>query len=132
MLNKQLTNIHLLNTAKHKGLIKILVTGSLVLYSFIASQAYSIYQYKNINLNEYNTGLTVTRILIKELCLTVLREYIFTKHNGMESITYLLTPWSRVRLEKLTGSAACQEIPHIFGTRRFLTVLTSARHLSIS
>jgi len=29
---------------------------------------------------------------------------------------YLLTPWSRV-LEKLTGSAASQEIPHIFGTR---------------
>ena len=47
-------------------------------------------------------------------------------------ITYLLTPWSRVLLEKLTGSAANQEIPRIFGTRRFLTVLTSARHLSLS
>ena len=47
-------------------------------------------------------------------------------------LTYLLTPWSRVILEKLTGSAASQEIPHIFGTRRFLTVLTSARHLSLS
>ena len=45
---------------------------------------------------------------------------------------YLLTPWSRVLLEKLTGSAASQEIPRIFGTRRFLTVLTSARHLSLS
>jgi len=30
--------------------------------------------------------------------------------------TYLLTPWSRVLLEKLTGSAASQEIPRIFGT----------------
>jgi len=28
--------------------------------------------------------------------------------------TYLLTPWSRVLLEKLTGSAASQEIPRIF------------------
>ena len=28
-------------------------------------------------------------------------------------ITYLLTPWSRVLLEKLTGSAASQEIPRI-------------------
>ena len=46
--------------------------------------------------------------------------------------TYLLTPWSRVLLEKLTGSAASQEIPRIFGTRRFLTVPTSARHLSLS
>ena len=47
-------------------------------------------------------------------------------------LTYLLTPCSRVLLEKLTGSAASQEIPRIFGTRRFLTVLTSARHLSLS
>ena len=45
---------------------------------------------------------------------------------------HLLTPWSRVLLEKLTGSAASQEIPRIFGTRRFITVLTSARHLSLS
>ena len=48
------------------------------------------------------------------------------------NISYLLTPWSRVLLEKLTGSAASQEIPRIFGTRRFLTVFTSARHMSLS
>ena len=47
-------------------------------------------------------------------------------------LTYLLTPWSRVLLQKLTGSATSQEIPRIFGTRRFITVLTSARHLSLS
>ena len=47
-------------------------------------------------------------------------------------LTYVLTPWSRVLLEKLTGSAASQEIPRIFGTRRFITVPTSARHLSLS
>ena len=28
------------------------------------------------------------------------------------------------------SSSASQEIPRIFGTRRFLTILTSARHLS--
>jgi len=47
-------------------------------------------------------------------------------------IYYLLTPWSRVLLEKLPGSAASQEIPRIFGTRSFITLLTSARHLSLS
>ena len=47
-------------------------------------------------------------------------------------LTYLLTPWNRVLLKKLTGSAASQEIPRFFGTRRFITVLTSARHLSLS
>jgi hypothetical protein len=45
--------------------------------------------------------------------------------------SYLLTPWSRVLLEKLTVNfAASQEIPRIYGTRKFLTVPTSARHLS--
>ena len=48
------------------------------------------------------------------------------------TLTYLLTPWSRVPFEKLTGSAASQEISRIFGARSFLTVLTSARHLSLS
>jgi len=50
----------------------------------------------------------------------------------MHNVIYLLTPWSTVLLEKLTGSAASQEIPRILGTRRFITILTSARHLSLS
>ena len=52
--------------------------------------------------------------------------------SSITQLTHLLTPWSRVLLEKLTGSAASQEIPHIFGTWRFITVLTSSRHLSLS
>jgi hypothetical protein len=48
-------------------------------------------------------------------------------------LTYLLTPRSRVLLEKLTVNfAASQEIPRIYGTRKLLTVPTSARHLSLS
>jgi hypothetical protein len=49
------------------------------------------------------------------------------------TLTYLLAPWSRVFLEKLTVNfAASQEIPRIYGTRKFLTVPTRARHLSLS
>jgi hypothetical protein len=40
---------------------------------------------------------------------------------------YLLTPWSRVLLEKLTGSQLVQKFPAFFGTRRFITAFTSAR-----
>jgi len=54
------------------------------------------------------------------------------KKNINIILTYLLTSWSRVLHEKLTGSAASQEIPRISGTRRFITVLTSARHFSLS
>jgi hypothetical protein len=44
----------------------------------------------------------------------------------------LLTPWTRVLLEKLTGFAASQEILRIYGTLKFITVLTSSRQLSLS
>ena len=40
------------------------------------------------------------------------------QQNG-HLLTYLLTPWSRVLLEKLTGSAASQEIPHILRNPKF-------------
>ena len=63
---------------------------------------------------------------------TTERFVLFSVHLLTYLLTYLLTPWSRVLLEKLTGSAASQEIPRIFGTRGFITVLTSVRHLSLS
>ena len=68
---------------------------------------------------------------INNVSVTVLGAFTAKVCNNVP-ITYLLIPWSRVLPEKLTGSAASQEIPRIFGTRWFLTVLTSARHLSIS
>jgi hypothetical protein len=52
--------------------------------------------------------------------------------TGMFSNIFALTPWSRFLLEKLTGSATSEEIPRIFGTRKFLTLLTSAHHLFLS
>ena len=47
-------------------------------------------------------------------------------------VTYLLTPWCRVLLEKLTGLHLVKKFPAFHGTRRFITALTSARHLSLS
>jgi len=45
---------------------------------------------------------------------------------------YLLTPWSRVFLEKLTGPQLVKKFPAFYGTQRFLTVFTRASHLSLS
>ena len=45
---------------------------------------------------------------------------------------YLLTPWSRVLLEKLASLQLVKKFPAFYGPRRFLTALTSARHLSLS
>jgi hypothetical protein len=47
-------------------------------------------------------------------------------------ITYLLTTWSRVLLEKLTSLQLVKKFPAFYGTRRFITALTSARNLSLS
>ena len=49
-----------------------------------------------------------------------------------QSDTYLLTPWCRVLLEKLTGLQLVKKFPAFYGTRRFITAFTSARHLSLS
>jgi len=60
--------------------------------------------------------------------------YNFRKYEKFESnlLTYLLTPWSRVLLEKLTGLQLVKKFPAFYGTRRFITALTSASHLSLS
>ena len=47
-------------------------------------------------------------------------------------LTHLLTPWSRVLLKKLTGLQLVKKFPAFHGTRRFITALTSVRHLSLS
>ena len=45
---------------------------------------------------------------------------------------YLLTPWCSVLLEKLTVLQLVKKFPAFHGTRRFITALTSVRHLSLS
>ena len=47
-------------------------------------------------------------------------------------LTYLLTPWCKVLLEKLTGLQLVKKFPAFHGTRRFITALTSVRHFSLS
>jgi len=47
-------------------------------------------------------------------------------------LTYLLTPWYRVLLGKLTGLELVKKFPAFHGTRKFITALTSVRQLSLS
>ena len=46
-------------------------------------------------------------------------------------ITYLLTPWSRILLEKLTGSQLIKKFCAFYGTWRFITMFTRAWQLSL-
>ena len=53
-------------------------------------------------------------------------------HLSLFSHTYLLTPWCRVLLEKLTALQLVKKFPAFHGTRRFVNALTSVRHLFLS
>jgi len=54
------------------------------------------------------------------------------KFINVFQLKYLLTPWSRVLLEKLTCSQLVMKFSAFYGTRRFITAVISARHLSLS
>jgi len=52
--------------------------------------------------------------------------------NGQMLGFHILTPWCWVLLDKLTGLQLVKKFPAFHGTRRFITELTSIRHLSLS
>jgi len=79
------------------------ITSSGSLQTFSYTTAYLNYiKFCHIHLKH----LLISRIFIP----TVVSQHISVFSN---TLTYLLTPWRRVLLEKLTGSAASQEIPRI-------------------
>jgi len=53
----------------------------------------------------------------------------FSRSTG---VRHLLTSWCRVLLEKVTGLQLVKKFPAPHGSRRFITALTSVRHLSLS
>ena len=56
----------------------------------------------------------------------------YSYHNICSIGHYLHTPWCRVLLEKIIGLQLVKKFPAFHGTRRFITALTSVRHLSLS
>ena len=65
------------------------------------------------------------------LCMATYRREVIN-NNIFILHTYLLTPWCRVLLEKLTGLQLVKKSLAFYGTRRFITALTSVCHLSLS
>ena len=47
-----------------------------------------------------------------------------------DKYTHLLTPCSTALLEKLTGFQPVKKFPAFYGTQKFITTFTTARHLS--
>ena len=71
------------------------------------------------------------------ICYCEITSHTYAVERGYNDISLcdtspVLTPWSRVLLEKLTGFQLLKKFPAIYGHRRFITAFTSARHLSLS
>ena len=65
-------------------------------------------------------------------CLNLVDYWKLLPTITLNNITYLLTPWCRVLLEKLTGLQLVKKFPAFYGTRRFITAFASSRHPSLS
>ena len=96
------------------------------MYLFPSFLTYSMEQSTSWEANRFSASQEITRILCTYL-LTFVFIYFFPS-----LLTYLLTPWSRVVLEKLTGSHPVKKLPAFYGTRMFITAFTNARYLSLS
>ena len=71
-------------------------------------------------------SLKSTRKLVIKLFLHV------SESHSAQHTNLLLTPRCRVLLEQLTGLQLVKKFLTFHGTRRFITALTSVRHLSVS
>ena len=136
----QITSLNKIEPSKLKQIwIEYIMTSGLtilhvLLFTLIIQQRWTI------TANIYKTILQKmacpNETLLK--CYIVFKFFTTVKHLRTEFdylftylLTYLLTPSSRVLPEKLTCSQLVK-FPAFYGTRRFITVETSASHLSLS
>jgi hypothetical protein len=83
------------------------------------------------DLEERKVGIPSWKQTPHSLTLKVI-VYCRASFSPVKRCLYLLTPWSRALLEKLTGFQQVKKSPKFYGTRMLITAFTSARHLSIS
>jgi len=100
---------------------------------------YNVRQDNTVQYNtiQYSTLTHITQNNIQYLRQTSVCKITENQENIFYTLlllflTYLLTPWSGVLLEKLTGLQLVKKFPAFYGTRKFITAFTSTRHLSLS
>ena len=77
---------------------------------------------KHQSLPDHNAAVSIHHHCHKDL----------VSHIKYNHLTSLLTPGSRVLLEKLTSSKLITKFPTFYGTPKFITVFTNACHPSLS
>jgi hypothetical protein len=83
-----------------------------------------------ITLQKSSTGKAFLQITLKPSNVPVTEQQVVFE-EFCNDYMYLLTPWIRVLLEKLTGSQIVEKFQEFCKTGRLITVFTSACHLSL-
>ena len=76
----------------------------------------------------HSKAASLSRTIFHQLFTDTLSQVILLTYLRI----YLLTPCSRVLLEKLIGSQLVKKFPALYGTQRFINTFKIARSLSIS
>ena len=84
------------------------------------------------NTQGYDAYSTLLSVYTVTTSIIPVRKCSAIAFDEIRILIYLLTPRCRVLLEKLTGLQLVKKLPAFYGTRRFITALTSVRHLSLS
>ena len=113
---------------KARTLVPDSVVRSLSIYLSIYIYIYIYIILSRLLFSILSEGKQIFNYLLQEKVHTVNYTCSFT----FDRFTYLLTPWCRVLLDKLTGLQLVKKFPAFHGTRMFITALTSVRHLSLS
>ena len=92
-----------------------------------------------INLHNFPTCLFMREFfwiklasLVSSIYLSICPLLSLTNRLTAYLLSYLLTPWCRVLLEKLTGLQLVKKFPAFHGIRWFITALTSVGHMFLS
>ena len=87
---------------------------------------------KKESLGSYWKDFGDTRTSSEYCCYPIVNESFTHTLNSHTQLTHSITPCSTVLLEKLRGPQLFKKFPAFYGTRRFVTAVTRARHLSLS
>jgi len=115
-LNSNLLHLH--QVLNHRHSFWIFRNYSLIDSTFPLAQSMSV-QRSTLFISRNKYGPTYLITYLVSCLLTYL-------------LTYLLTPCSIALLEKLAGSQLVKKFPALYGTRKFITAFTNARHLCLS
>jgi len=107
------------------------------MFVFKWSEVYIDVMYALVDL--YVIGFEVKNLISGEKCMfklcsspIILNPLTVFSTNQVLYFNALLTPCSRVLLEKLTGFQVVKKFPRLYGAQRFITTFTSACHLALS